>query len=171
MVGPVDLYVLAGVLATGERSRSLRSLATTMGLDHTMVHRALRRSEQVRLYRAGTGRVDRAGFEELVVHAARFVAPAPLGELVPGVPAAWAAEPMAERIRTDGEDPPPVWPDPRGVTRGQALEPLHRAAVAAAGRTPSLVELLVLIDSLRAGDARVRAVAADALHDVLRRPG
>lgn len=109
-----------------------------------------------------------ASFEELAVHAARFIAPAPLGELTRGIPAAWAAEPISRMIRESGGQPPPVWPSALGVVRGQALEPLHPGAVQASS-DQSLSALLAIVDSLRAGDVRVRDVAARALHEELRR--
>lgn len=105
------------------------------------------------------------------MHAIRFVAPAQLGALVPGVPAAWAAPPMVELIRSSSDEPPPVWPYARGVVRGQAIEPLHRAAPEAAADWPELGETLSLLDSLRAGDGRVRTVAGGLLSERLRRSG
>jgi hypothetical protein len=86
---------------------------------------------------------------------------------VPGVPAAWAAEPMAGAIHSSGEEPPPVWPYARGRVRGQAIEPLHPAAPAGVEGWPELGEILALLDSLRAGDARVRQVAEDLLMGLL----
>lgn len=102
------------------------------------------------------------------MHAIRFVAPTHLGALVPGVPAAWAAAPMAEKIRSSSDEPPPVWPYARGDVRGQAIEPLHRAAPEAVAAWPELGEMLSLLDSLRAGDARVRSVAGDLFSERLR---
>lgn len=168
MIGPGDIYVLAGALTGGEARPSLRALATVLCVDHTLVHRALKRAADVGLYTPRSGRVHRPNFEELVVHAGRFVAPARLGEVVPGIPAAWAAEPLAARIAAGAGELPPVWPDPRGRVRGQALEPLHAAAPGAAARAPRLAHMLVLVDALRVGDARVRGVAADLLHAALR---
>ncbi len=114
--------------------------------------------------------MNQANFEELITHAARFIASAALGELTRGVPAAWAAEPISKRIHVTGAEPPPVWPDVDGTVRGQALMPLHRAAVRASRDTPALGDLLSVIDSLRAGDARVRQVAAQELHEALQHP-
>jgi len=84
---------------------------------------------------------------------------------VAGVPAAWAAEPMASRIRQSGEDPPPVWPSADGSVRGQLFEPLHPSAPAAASEHPQFGELLAVIDSLRVEDLRVRKVAAKLIHE------
>jgi hypothetical protein len=84
------------------------------------------------------------------------------------VPAAWAAEPISRKIRQSSDEPPPVWPDVSGSVRGQALKPLHPAAPSASEDNPKLASLLTIIDSLRAGDLRIRKVAAEALREALR---
>jgi hypothetical protein len=144
-------------------------LANVLHVDHTLVHRALKRAEAAGLYAPISKAVNRADFEELMTHAARFIAPAKLGELTRGVPAAWATEPISGIIHQPDREPPPVWPDARGKVRGQALEPLHPAAVRASRESRALARLLSIIDSLRAGDIRVRKVAANVLHETLRR--
>lgn len=170
MLGHTDLYVLAGVLSSEESEWTLRELAATLQVDHTLVHRALKRAESAGLYRISIRQVNLANFEELTIHAVRFIAPARLGELTRGVPAAWAAEPISTIIHQPDSEPPPVWPDPLGAIRGQALQPLHPAAAKASRDAPQLARLLSIIDSLRAGDIRVREAAATALRDTLRRP-
>jgi hypothetical protein len=167
MIGPTDLYVLVGVVSGEEETFTLRGLAARLHVDHTLVHRALKRAENAGLYRESSRQVNLANFEELAIHAARFIAPAPLGALTRGLPAAWAAEPISRLIRQAPSEPPPVWPSARGAVRGQALAPLHPAAVQASHDAP-LVGLLAIIDSLRAGDVRVRKIAAAALTDTLR---
>jgi DNA-binding transcriptional MocR family regulator len=169
MLSPADIYVLTGVISSDQDSRTLRDLAATLQVDHTLVHRALKRAENAGLYRATTKQVNLASFEELTIHAARFIAPAHLGGLARGVPAAWAAEPISTAIHQADSEPPPVWPDALGAVRGQALEPVHPAAIQASQDAPELARLLSIIDSLRAGDLRVREVAATVLRDTLRR--
>lgn len=168
MIAPTDLYVLAGVLSSEEEMFTLRGLAATLHVDHTLVHRALKRAEGADLYRESSRQVNLANFEELAIHAVRFVAPARLGALTRGLPAAWAAEPISQLIHQAQSEPPPVWPSALGSVRGQALAPLHPAAVQASHHAP-LARLLSIIDSLRAGDVRVRKVAGAALTDTLRR--
>jgi hypothetical protein len=169
VLSPTDLYVVAGALSSEEGGWTLRELAATLRVDHTLVHRALKRAENADLYRSSTKQVNSANFEELAVHAVRFIAPVRLGELTRGVPAAWAAPPISTIIRQPKDEPPPVWPDALGAIRGQALQPLHPAAVEASRNAPRLAELLSIIDSLRAGDLRIREAAATALHNTLRR--
>ena len=57
-----------------------------------------------------------------------------------------------------------VWPDDSGDTTGTSLEPLHPSAPRAARSSPELHELLALVDALRVGRARERALAARELH-------
>lgn len=102
MVGPSELYVLTGALASKRENPTLRELARELQVDHTFVHRALRRAAEAGLYDAASKRVNEPNFEELVVHSARFIAPAELGGLTAGVEAAWAAEPVSARIRQAG---------------------------------------------------------------------
>lgn len=165
---PIDLYVLVGAISEQGRGRSLRDLAARLYVDHTTVYRALGRAEKAGLYQSEQRRVHLASFEELAVHAARFIAPAPLAQLTRGIPAAWAAEPISRMIHESDGEPPPVWPSALGVVRGQALEPLHPGAVQASS-DQALSALLSIIDSLRAGDVRVRDVAAKALREELRK--
>ena len=167
MLGPTDIYVLAGVISNDDGSWTLRGLAGALHVDHTLVHRALKRAEIAELYNAHSRRVNLANFEELTIHAARFIAPAPLGALTRGLPAAWAAEPISKLVHQAQGEPPPVWPSALGAARGQALEPLHPAAIEASHDAP-LAALLAILDSLRAGDLRIRKVAAAALRDMLR---
>lgn len=167
MIRKADIYVLSGLLAQ-DLDWSYRSLADCLHVPHPVVQRALTRAQDADLYSAGRREVHVPHFEEFAIHALRFVAPAQLGALVPGVPAAWAAEPMAGAIHSSGEEPPPVWPYSRGRVRGQAIEPLHSAAPEAVESWSELGEILALLDSLRAGDPRVRRVAEGLLVPLLR---
>ena len=167
VVSPTDIYVLAGVLAENGQPATLRELAQELHIDHTVVHRALARAEEAGLYRKKSKEVNRPNLEELLTHAARFIAPAQLGPLTRGVQTAWAAEPISNVIRQPSDELPPVWPYADGSVRGQELKPLHPSAARAVEDNAKLAELLTIIDSLRAGDLRTRKVTADELRSVL----
>lgn len=167
MVKKPDVYVLSGLLAH-DGEWSYRSLADRLHVPHPVVQRALARAQEAGLYSGDRREVHLPHIEEFAIHALRFIAPAKLGGLVPGVLAAWAAEPMASAIHSSGEEPPPVWPHVEGRVRGQAIEPLHAAAPEAVDDWPELGEILALLDSLRAGDPRIRRVAEDLLVCLLR---
>lgn len=167
MVKASDVYVLSGMLANQD-DWTYRSLADRLRVPHPVVQRAVSRAQAAGLYSSERRGIHLPHFEEFAAHALRFVVPAQLGALVPGVQAAWAAEPMASAIRSSGEDPPPVWPHAPGRVRGQAIEPLHPAAPEAVEDWPQLGEILAVLDSLRAGDPRVRKVAQNLLSNMLR---
>lgn len=168
MLQPSDIYVLCGLVAAADGSWTYRELAKQLGVPHPLVQRALQRAEEAELYSSDSRSVHRPNLEEFLLHGLRFLAPAKLGRVVPGVPAAWAAPPVSRVIRESG-DLPPVWPSANGRVRGEALPPLHEAAIAAVEDLPRLGELLAIVDSLRAGDVRVRSVAAKMLVELLSR--
>jgi len=167
MLHPADIYVLCGLLVAADQPWTYRELAGELDVPLPVVQRALQRLEEADLYSSQTRSVHRPNAEELLVHGLRFLFQARLGAVVPGVPAAWAAAPVSHVIRESG-DLPPVWPSARARVRGQALQPLHKSAVVAAEKLPQLGELLAIVDSLRAGDVRVRSVAADMLTKTMR---
>lgn len=167
MLHPADIYVLSGLIVADDRSWTYRELGNQLGVPHALVQRALQRAEEAELYSSESRSVHRPNLEEFLLHSLRFLAPAKLGRVVPGVRAAWAAAPMSRVIHESG-DLPPVWPAANGQVRGQALPPLHEAAVATVEDLPKLGELLAIVDSLRAGDVRVRAAAAKMLPEILR---
>lgn len=167
MLSTPDVFVLGG-LVVNRNAWTYRSLASDLGVPHPVVQRALGRAGGAGLYSPERREVHSPNFEEFAVHALRFFAPGELGAVVPGVPAAWAAEPVAQAIRSADDDLPPVWPAARGSVRGQALEPLHPAAAEATKEWPDLARLLAILDSLRAGDLRVRQVAERLLSETLR---
>jgi hypothetical protein len=164
---PSDIYVLCGLLASDEQPWTYRELASQLGVPHALVQRALLRAEEAGLYSNVERRVHGPNMEEFLLHGLRFFAPAKLGNVVPGRPAAWAAPPISHVIKESG-DLPPVWPWAHGRVRGQALPPLNDAAVEAVDNLPRLGELLAIVDSLRAGDVRVRSVAGNMLREMLR---
>jgi hypothetical protein len=156
-----DIVLLVALLDV-EEGWTLREVGEVVELAPGAVHRSLARSADAQLYDAKRRRVLRGAVEEFLLHGLRYVFPArPQGE-VRGVPTAWAAPPL-DRLLAMSDPLPPVWPDAEGSVRGLALEPLHAGAVGVARRRPATAELLALLDAMRAGDARVRGVAADEL--------
>jgi hypothetical protein len=163
---PADLLVLLGLLRPAQAPDwSVRSLAAELELPQAAVQRSLARLGETPVYDAPRRRVNRTAAEELLTRAVPYVAPAKLGAPTRGRPTAWAAPPLSEHI--GGNELPPVWPEARGKTRGLAVEPLHEGALHAAREDPWLYEMLSLVDAVRIGDARVRGIAAELLHERL----
>jgi hypothetical protein len=105
------------------------------------------------------------------VHALRFIAPAVVGGETRGLPTAWAAPPLVGHL-AGNDDLPPVWPDPLGEVRGLEIQPLHPRVVSLARADTEMYKLLALVDGLRVGDARSRALAVRLLSEwILAAPG
>lgn len=97
-----------------------------------------------------------------VQYGLRYCFPATRGEVTRGVPTSYAAPPMLALIVQPGEMPP-VWPYKAGTVRGSAFYPLYPTVPEAALMNPQLYELLVLVDAVRGGSQRERALAISEL--------
>lgn len=164
MLDSVDIYVLLKIVAMrGASHWSQSALAHEIGVSPSVVNRSLKRAEEVKLYNPTLKRVNARSLEEALIHGARyFLAPKQGGE-VRGMPTAWAAPPLVQEI-VSSEVLPPVWADPLGEIRGLSVEPLHPSGPKAALLDPEFYELLALVDALRIGGPRERALAEKELH-------
>jgi hypothetical protein len=162
MLNGQDVVVLLKI-AIETNEWTIRSLEAQTSLSRPGIHRSLNRLAQAGLYNSHRRRVNLSQAEEFLVHAVKYIAPPILGGETRGIPTAWAAPELAEYLATSSAELPPVWPDPLGTQRGLSLEPLHPAAVQIAKKDPALSSCLFLVDALRLGDARVRAIAEDLL--------
>lgn len=156
-----DIVVLLK-LTTELPDWTVRSLESEIGIPRSVIQRSLVRLEQSGLLEAGRRRPNVGRAEELLVHGVKYVFPPVRGGETRGVPTAWAAPPLQDKLADSGELPP-VWPDAMGDVRGIALEPLHESAPEISRRDPALMELLALTDGIRLGDARVRGLAEELL--------
>ena len=160
------VVLLLKLIGTGP-DWTVRTLAEETQIPRSVVHRALGRLGAAGLLDARRRRVNVSQAEEFLVHAVKYLFPAALEGESRGIPTAWAAEPLRGELASPPDEMQPVWPDAHGRQRGLALQPLHPAVPAAARRDAALRERLALLDGLRLGDARVRALAADLLRDRL----
>ena len=160
-----DIVVLLK-LAADQPDWTVRSLEAEIGIPRSVIQRSLVRLEQAGLLAEERRRVNKGRAEELLVHGVKYVFPPVRGGETRGVPTAWAVPPLREKL-AESEELPPVWPDPLGTVRGIALEPLHDSAPEISRRDQALTELLVLIDGIRLGDARIRGIAEELLRERL----
>lgn len=138
-------------------------LARVLSISSSEAHAAVRRSTNAGLLNADR-RPNLAALLEFLIHGVRYAFPPKRGKLSRGIPTAHGAPPLSTLIDSSGE-PPPVWPDPEGDARGESFEPLYRSVPKAARRDPRLYEILCLVDALRGGRARERALAEQLLRE------
>ncbi len=98
---------------------------------------------------------------EFFIHGLRYVFPPVWLGVTRGIPTSYGAPPLSKEFAAG--DLPPVWPHPEGTLRGEGLVPLYRSVPEAALRDAHLYEWLAIIDALRSGRARERALATKEL--------
>ncbi|MCB1898517.1 MarR family transcriptional regulator [Cognatazoarcus halotolerans] len=166
---PQDLLVLLKVVAHPPQRWTYAALGAALGMSasetHACVKRALAAGLAVSQGRDGWQPV-RPALLEFMLHGARYVWPAISGPVKRGVPTAFGAQPLASALNAaPGEAP--VWAHAGGSAKGPTLSPLYRSAPEAALADPALHRLLALLDALRMGRARERALAAELLTKAL----
>jgi hypothetical protein len=138
-------------------------ISSALGLSASEAHAAVKRAQASGLINLHTRRPMKAELLEFLIHGVRYAYPVERGGLTRGLPTAHAAPPLNGRIMTSADDAIPVWPDAEGSARGEAWTPLYPKAPQACRRDASLYEVLALIDAIRGGKARERAIAVDEL--------
>jgi hypothetical protein len=161
MLMPQDIVVLLK-LASRKPGWTFGEIAEELSLSSSSVHRSLERASGAGLYDARRRQPNAPALLEFIGHGVRYVFPPVERGEARGIPTAWAASPLADRLSSSGENAP-VWPHPLGKVRGIAIDPLHPVVPEAALRDPALGELLALVDAIRIGSARERNLAVGEL--------
>jgi hypothetical protein len=161
---PQDVLVVLKLLALGQQPWSYAGLAGQLGMSASQLHSAVKRALAAQLaVRKGDDIVPHLrNLEEFLVSGLKYVFVPQQGELTRGMPTGYAAPPLSKHFAAS-QEPPPVWPHPKGAARGMSFSPLYALAPRAAQADARLYELLVLVDAIRGGRAREREVAIKEL--------
>ena len=166
---PQDLLVLLKRTAHPALPWTYASLGAALGLSASQVHRSVKRVVASGLAVSngrGDWQVKREALLEFAVHGVRYAFPAKLGAMRRGVPTSFGALPLSNHISASPEEAP-VWPHPEGSARGPSVEPLYRYVPQAVLADSVLHEFLALLDALRTGRSRERALAQQLLAERL----
>ena len=161
MLRPQDVVVLLRLSLQQGSAPTYAALAEELKLTASEIHAGVERSMAAQLLRkdaAGKPVVLLEPLRLFVQHGVRYCFPATRGEVTRGVPTSYAAPPMNTLI-VQSSEPAPVWPHKLGKVRGAAFYPLYPTVPEAALGNPALYELLVLVDAVRGGSPRERALA------------
>ncbi len=158
---PQDIVVLLKLLVSGKDSYS--KLAGDLFMSPSEVHAAVKRAASAGLIDQSLKEVKRAALAEFLIHGLKYSFPPIRGTITRGIPTAHAAPPLVDMI-SGTDDLPPVWPSPEGTIRGYELKPLYRTVPQAVRKDQKLYEMLALVDAIRSGRARERALAKDELN-------
>lgn len=167
---PQDLLVLLKVAAHPPQRWTYAALGEALVISASETHACVQRAVASGLAVAparGEWMPVRHCLLEFVLHGARYVWPATVGPIKRGVPTNFGAVPLAKHLRAAPLEAP-VWSHPAGTARVPPVSPVYRTAPHAALADPALHRLLALLDALRVGRARERALAAKLMQAELR---
>ncbi|MCK6376873.1 MAG: hypothetical protein L6Q69_22625 [Zoogloea sp.] len=155
---PQDLLVLLKVAANPSQRWTYAALGKALAMSASETHASVKRAVVSGLAVAparGEWSPIRPNLLEFILHGVRYVWPATQGTVKRGVPTSIGMEPLAGRMM---------------VAPGE-LSPLYKTAPQAALADPALHRLLALLDALRTGRARERALAAQLMEAELNQHG
>lgn len=139
---------------------TFRELSHLVGLSLGEAHNATNRLAVSRLVPPGGGTVNEQASVEFLISGVPYVFPGELGPETRGVPTAHSGPLLRDRFPdTEGI----VWPSAQGSVRGLSLVPLCEGAPKTVVSNPELYEWITVVDSLRIGRARERAMAGELL--------
>lgn len=172
LLKPLDVVVSIKAAVLEEPRWTIAQMSRYLGMDSAQIFRATRGATAARLLVANPAATragylpNRAALLELLVHGLKYMAVPARGRLTRGVPTAHAA-PILDHRLIAGDEPPPVWPHPAGTVRGESFEPLHRCVPAASLSDGRFYAAMALVDAIRGGRARDRALASKLLEEVI----
>ncbi len=153
-------------LTSWKENYSLRALSASLGLSKSEVSNALVRCRDAGLltndYETSLPKVNRRELLKITEHALKYFFPVKPGAIVRGIPTGFAAPALSKSLKSAG-GLIPVWPDPLGNERGQAIEPLYKTVPEAVKKDRTLYHYLALVDAIRIGGPRECGVAVNIL--------
>lgn len=162
---PQDVVVALKLAAHAGEPWTQPELAKALHMSASEVNHGLKRLEACQLYNPRERRVIRRSLEEFLVSGLRYVFPAQLGETGKGIPTSISGCSALTAKLLVGHEDHVVWPAKGRAARarGRTLAPLYRTVPQAAADDPVLHQYLALVDALRIGRARERALAKEEL--------
>ena len=153
-------------LTSWSEGYSLRALSASLGLSKSEISNSIARCREAGLltndYDTGLAKVNRRELLKITEHALKYFFPVKPGAMVRGIPTGFAAPALSKSIKSAG-GLIPVWPDPLGTERGQAIEPLYKTVPEAVKKDRTLYHYLALADAIRLGGPRECGVAINIL--------
>jgi len=167
---PQDVVVVLKLLGYDGNRPPFALIARDLAMSPSEVHAAVKRAQAAHLLHGPelSNRPNVTNIEEFLIHGIKYAFPAERGGPSRGIPTCYSAAPL-NRLIAAGDEPIPVWPYAKGEKRGIAFAPLYKMSPVAALKDALLYEALALVDAIRDGRARERALAEQELIKILRK--
>lgn len=161
---PQDIVILLKIITLDGEDWQLKDLANSLYISNSEVSESLERSLYAHLIDFEKRHVQRANLLDFLLHGMKYVFPAQPGILTRGVPTAHSHPFMQSFISSEQAY---VWPFSSGLVLGQAIEPFYANQAKAIQEDAELYRLLALLDVIRVGRLREKAIAEKALKEEL----
>ena len=138
MLKPQDVVIMLKLIVLGGSQWSYPALAHELSMSASEVHAGVKRSVAARLMDMHRRIPFKSNLLEFLIHGVKYAYPPDRGGITRGIPTSYAAQPLKELIMQPDE-PPPVWPDPKGQVRGYEFSPLYSSVPHACKVDPRLM--------------------------------
>lgn len=161
---PQDILILLKLVRLRGQAWTFAELSKALCMSVSEVHQGIKRAHIAHLLRIQNEQKVpiQEALLEFLIHGVKYAFPAERGSFVRGIPTAHAVPPL-QNLLIASDEPPPVWAHPQGRVKGYKLTPLYKSVPDAALQDIELYELLALVDALRDGRAREKALATELL--------
>ena len=166
-----DLDAIDEFLALGESNQddwTYRRLAKQLFISLSEANQSAKRAIAAGLLtsrgRRGV-RVNRPALVDFIRYGAGIAFFTERGQIVRGIPTAYAA-PVFNKVFASSTEYPPVWPCARGTVKGVAISPLYKSVSKAVMIDSWLYWQLALVDIYRIGSAREKDEALPFLNEL-----
>ncbi len=157
---PQDILLLLKIISMEDENWNQKPTAEALNMSQSEVSESVARSKYAGLLGPKGKKVMRLALMDFLEKGIRYVFPQHPGAVVRGMPTSHSAPPLNQEIQSTEHY---VWPSGKGSVRGHGIAPIYPSVVEAALNDTKLYELLALVDALRVGRARERAIATKEL--------
>ena len=161
---PHDVAILLKIAGKGQQKWYMKDLAYELGISASEISESLNRSVIAGLISSDKKTIMKLALLDFLKSGLRFVYPQRPGAMVRGIATAHSAPPLDGKILSEEQF---VWPYAKGISRGQAIEPLHPKIPEACLRDSEYYELMALADALRVGKVREQELAFEIIREKL----
>ncbi|MBC7759498.1 MAG: hypothetical protein H7069_11620 [Phormidesmis sp. FL-bin-119] len=163
---PQDIAILLKLIAIKEGQVGLIYLANSLSISTSEISESLNRSHYAGLL-DDRRKVKRQNFMDFLQYGISHVFPQHPGTLVRGIATAHSHPYIKEQLLSNENY---VWADINGDMIGLAIEPLYKKQVEAVKQDEVFYKLLALVDVLRVGRNREKAIAINHLKEIMDEP-
>jgi len=159
---PVDIPVALQLADVADPT--YEQLGDVLGISPSTAHGAVQRLRAAGLVQDEHLRVNKNALFEFLEHGVRYAFPAALQASARGIPTAFSGPALSTEIVSDDSV---VWAAVDGAAYGPTITPLLSHVSHLPIRHPALYRLLTLVDAVRIGRSRERALAVNLLRSAL----